>query len=48
MENNFRTLISAILAKASSIFAKKDDVYTKSETKSEIKNAIGNAIGGKY
>lgn len=40
MENNFRTLISGILAKVSALYSKKSDVYTKQETDSKIKSSI--------
>lgn len=35
MINNFQTLISAILTKTSSLFAKKEDVYTKEQAASK-------------
>ena len=38
MIDNFRTLISGVLAKVSSLYAKKEDVYTKDDvyTKGEV------------
>jgi hypothetical protein len=39
MIDNFRTLISAILAKVSALYPKKSDVYTKQETDSKIKSS---------
>lgn len=48
MIDNFRTLISAILAKVSALYPKKTDVYTKTETDKAIDKAISGAIGGKY
>lgn len=44
MKNNFRTLTSGILTKASTLFPKKDDVYTKDEvaTKAFVNEALSN------